>query len=89
MTKSEITQEVIDACVGTCHSLDQILGMYFEEEGWTEEDLDLEMLDEAIFECEDCNWWCDTGEYTDNEKVDGNICSDCGKYNYDEDGEPV
>lgn len=33
-----------------------------------------EIVGEALFECESCGWWCETGEQTDE-----GCCSDCAE----------
>lgn len=32
----------------------------------------LALLDDQVMMCEDCNWWCETGELNDDQ-----VCIDC------------
>lgn len=69
-------QELIDYLQGTTNTLDDGMetlysGMDFEE--LTEEDHD--QIDNQIFECEVCGWWCEISEQHEGEE--NGICDDC------------
>ena len=55
-------QEKIDELNGTCNSIN--LDDYTAEE--------LEVLDNEIFLCNDCSWWCPIEEVNED-----NVCTDC------------
>jgi len=64
--------EFIQDLQGTCKTMESAL-----PEGMTIEDLtedDLENIDQEIFNCETCNWWCEVSEMASEE---GSICRDC------------
>lgn len=74
-------QEVIDSLQGSCQSLQECLESYYPD--MDENDLtsdDHEAIDNQIFCCDTCNWWCEIGE----QDVDGN-CQDCSTADEDED----
>lgn len=75
--------EVGEALVGTCSSLEDALAVIFGEDNTDLMIYDsalLIRLDDHTMQCEECNWWCETGELDDNQ-----ICDDCRE---DEDDEP-
>lgn len=55
-------QEKINELLGTCKTLN-IEDFSIEE---------LSLLDEQIFLCDTCGWWCEVEEQSEN-----NNCSDC------------
>ena len=62
----ETIEEVIDRLRGTCMET-------FEADEYTDDEL--KYLDENIFECARCGWWCDIDESND---IHGeNYCDDC------------
>lgn len=70
---SPIADSISDRIIGTCDTLDLV----FEELGHDElrdcEQL-LDMIDEQVFECQSCSWWCEISEMVDGDY----ICQDCG-----------
>lgn len=77
MTTSRV-QEVIDDLVGTA----QDLGSVCEQHGFTQDQLtrdELAQIDDWIFECEVCGWWCGT-----DERFDAETCTDCHEAEEDE-----
>ena len=66
--------ELIEALQGTCTSIEDHLPENMEFMELTNEDLDT--IDNNIFECSCCNWWCEISEATEN-KHGENICEDC------------
>ena len=55
-------RDIINDLEGTCNTLD-MEGLTYQE---------LQILDNEIFCCSDCNWWCPIEEINE-----GNICTDC------------
>lgn len=35
------------------------------------------LLDDIVFNCTSCGWWCETGDFSENED-DDLVCSNCG-----------
>lgn len=45
-------------------------------------------VDDEIFNCTDCNWWCDISEECSEEcDADEWVCQDCGRDNHGWEGE--
>lgn len=70
-------QAVADRLVGTCM---ESVESACEDLGFDDVDGILGELDDYIFECEGCGWWCDVEEL--NNTTDQNLCDEC---NDDED----
>lgn len=64
------TEELIEYLKGTCNSLDVGCAVCLLDI----DDIDYEKLDEEIFCCEECSWWCTVDESSHSE---ANICIDC------------
>ena len=66
----EDLQELIEALQGTCYSLDT--------DGLTEDQLG--QIDDQIFLCAECGWWCEAGDYNQEacEATGEDFCSECG-----------
>lgn len=65
--------ELVADLTGTCKTIAEFL-----PEGMTEDDLtpdDHEHIDQEIFECTQCGWWCEVSE--SNDKDGENVCNDC------------
>lgn len=68
--------ELIDSLRGTCQSIDSALSKMIDGPK-TEADLTQEdhaAIDDQIFECESCGWWCEQGEQAEGHD---DTCSDC------------
>jgi len=65
MQMKDTIQSKIEDLKGTCNTID-LDDFTFEE---------LELLDEEIFQCSTCSWWCDI----DEEVGEGTslLCKDC------------
>lgn len=61
--------EIIAQHTGQCTS-DPVKEL--EKLGLNNNDEALGMLDDNVFYCESCGWWCDA-----DERYDGDICTDC------------
>lgn len=93
---SRITTEILDeverSVQGTCESLQSHFNSCadyykynFEFEDLTyEEELEvIKYVEERHFECAQCGWWCETGDWAENQPNDsnGDICTSCGAEN--------
>lgn len=70
-------QTIISTLQGTCDTLDGAVQEVCGDD-FSEDDLTLEQLgeiDQQIFLCVDCGWWCEISEMSDIE--DENVCDDC------------
>ena len=38
---------------------------------------ELAELDDLVFRCEGCGWWCEAGEACENPDGGGDLCGDC------------
>lgn len=69
-------QKIIDTCQGTCtESLQSALEYHYP--GMDEDELtgeDHAAIDNEIFMCEGCGWWCEISEAVEDED---NKCQDC------------
>lgn len=74
LTKERL-DEIVDHLKGSC------LTIYAELEDDEDEDVVQEHLDQFIFECEGCGWWCEIDELHND--TDAQLCDDC----YDKDDE--
>lgn len=70
---SDRATEVVHRLIGTSATLDSVLS--------DNEQLDEKLLaeiDDQIFLCEVCSWWCDTSEQEQNENGE-TVCEDCNE----------
>jgi hypothetical protein len=64
---------IAEDLLGTCKSLNDVANEH-------DTDIDrltmrqFDMIDEITLECEQCNWWCEPGEFSNE---DAQICDDC------------
>jgi hypothetical protein len=85
----EMLEQVANAVQGTCRSLEQNFdqcadfynfGFEFEDLNVVEETLLCDYIDNRYFECAGCGWWCEVGDYAENQNnPSGDICSDCNE----------
>lgn len=85
MTKADKIQTLIHRLSGSTDSMSHVC----EELGLS--DLDDEVtsaVDQEIFNCSDCNWWCEQSEES-SEFIEHDewICSQCAMENHGWDGE--
>ncbi len=90
LTQDEIS-EVVNGLQGTCQTIDNIINMYIADddiEGVDDISNEMELcdaIDNALFECATCGWWCEAGDYAENQNnPSGDICSDCNEDEEDE-----
>ena len=77
--------EIIEYTRGTCQSLDEVLEKF--DESFDELTMeDAEIIDENIFCCGNCGWWCETSEMADDweDHHDEPCCEDCVRYELSE-----
>ncbi len=79
-----LISEIVEDLQGTCKSLDNILewhGLTLEDFSEEQEDELNQAIDNSIFLCEGCGWWCEQGDYAeDSVNTQGlELCSDCGE----------
>lgn len=70
-------QTLIDDLQGSCATIEERLPDGMEWNDLTKEDH--AAIDEDIFCCEDCGWWCTTDEANENPNCGGDICNDCAE----------
>lgn len=68
--------EIVEFLQGTCmHTLDdavqEVFGENFDSQELTQEEL--EFLDNEIFKCGCCGWWCEISEMSEQDQY----CSEC------------
>lgn len=68
-------QEAIDDLSGTCGSLENVLAELDREDLLDTQDF-LQMLDEQIFCCSVCSWWCEQSEAVETDSGE-DACRDC------------
>lgn len=70
--KQEVAERAAEELQGSARSLDDVMT---EEQ---RDDVDvMRLLDELVFECPECGWWCEIAEQTDDGRCDD--CNpDCG-----------
>lgn len=73
-------QKLVEDLQGTCKQLEEALPEEMELNDLTEEDH--EFIDNEIFLCETCGWWCEISEQT----MEGS-CRDCDGDDEDEEDE--
>jgi formylmethanofuran dehydrogenase subunit E len=74
LTQDEVN-ELVNYIQGTVMSLDNATEQLF---GVSEMDLDIEslsMIDDYVFECSNCGWWCEISEQ--NEIYGDSVCDGC------------
>jgi hypothetical protein len=86
LTEAEIN-DLINYLQGTCMSLDEALMQLFDIDYMSDIENEMEVcqtIDNAIFLCYQCGWWCEAGDWITDESpnyVEGEeICSQCGEY---------
>lgn len=69
--------KIIDSLQGTCNTIQSAIDDYYP--GMDENDLtssDHDAIDNTIFLCATCGWWCETGEANESEGGE-DVCNDC------------
>lgn len=76
----EQVQKIIEDLQGTCKSLTDAVIAVTDNPLIDERHLTIEqhhMIDQQIFLCDDCNWWCEISEMSANSTDTNQICLDC------------
>ncbi len=71
-------QIIIDSLQGTGQTLSSCVEEHYPE--MSEDDLisdDHDAIDNQIFLCEQCGWWCEQSEANENPDGGGDLCNDC------------
>ena len=68
-------QKIIDGLNGTCDGLHSHLDRVGRED-LADNETFTAMLDDQIFECSECGWWCEQGEANDIGTGE-DACNDC------------
>ena len=95
LTEAQIN-EILDTIQGSCMSLEQAIALVTEDPDTGECISDLSELaneqelhdavDRSHFVCAECGWWCEAGDYAEvQENPNGDVCSDCGPEEEEED----
>lgn len=71
----DISEKFVESAQGTCMSVQEVL-CQIELEDFQEDDLDWQLIEDSIFNCVCCNWWCEVGEESDR-GFDEPVCTDC------------
>ena len=75
MSEEDKWYKIIEALHGTYNSLPVVLDQYGRED--LEDHMPfLQTLDNVIFLCTSCGWWCEIGEATESETGE-DVCSQC------------
>ena len=72
----DLWQEIINDLLGSCSSISTVLSRYDAEELEDYQPF-LEELDQQIFLCDACGWWCPVSEAETHEDYGQDICTDC------------
>lgn len=83
-----VANEMIDELRGTCMRDPVSLADEYIEEGrmkaefWEQNELAIvRLVDDEIFSCDTCGWWCEMSEMSEQ----GMVCDQCNDESYDED----
>lgn len=74
--------ELCNDLAGTTQSMDVALPGVSGCEALTPDDLtpaDLNEIDQNIFECQTCNWWCNRDEESEDKEEVCDSCADAGE----------
>lgn len=72
----DIWEKVVYQLNGSCDSLEQVLENNEVPELF-DNDAFLEYLDNEIFRCTCCSWWCPVSETSENDNDGDWVCRDC------------
>jgi hypothetical protein len=73
---SDIEEQIIFDLQGTGNTLEQVLEQHNALHLQNDAQF-LHNLDNQIFECCCCGWWCDLGEVASHPDSGEDVCSDC------------
>jgi len=78
MIDNEQLERLKDYLIGSCNTIQEAMETLFEldEDDLTDEEI--ENLDQDIFKCAECGWWCEISEESGIDESDL-ICNDCAE----------
>lgn len=83
-------EKIINYLQGSCMNMEEAIHHTTENDDLCEDDItesQMAHLDQEIFLCTDCNWWCEISEEVKSEE-DGEMgCRDCNPDEEDEEDE--
>ena len=76
----KVLDEIVSRLQGSCDSFDGVVDSVLEEHGIEGDSMSLRQddyyrVDNVIFLCNCCGWWCEAGEAHDQDGED--VCGDC------------
>ncbi len=71
----QFSEKFVSAAQGTCMSTQEVLN-HLDAEDFDEDDLDWALIENEIFNCVCCGWWCEVSEECDK-GFDEPVCTDC------------
>lgn len=89
MTESKFNLDaIIETLQGTCME-DLASAISYHNPELTEDDLtadDHSYIDQNVFKCPECGWWCEDSQRKYSEETSEDLCEDCiGSIDEDED----
>ncbi len=69
----QVSQRFADAAVGTCMSIQEVL-CFIDEPDFDDLELDWQLIEDQIFLCDTCGWWCEAGDWSE---WDEGVCNEC------------
>jgi uncharacterized Fe-S radical SAM superfamily protein PflX len=77
MTLQADTEKIAQELIGTAEGIQHVIArLGLAEKYDSETDLDCELFDSIVFNCESCNWWCGADEQNDGPGGMW-VCDDC------------
>lgn len=72
LVTSERCHEIVEELRGTCKSIHEVCTVDETNSGPVND-----AIDEEIFECSLCGWWCEHNEASEHAPPDEPFCTDC------------
>jgi hypothetical protein len=73
---NNLWEQIVYDLQGTCNTLYGVLN-HHEAEHLENNEQFLNYVDQHIFLCDTCGWWCEVSELSENEQF--NECTDCNE----------
>jgi len=86
--KELVTNKFIEAAQGTCMNSDEVINFINEFDDdldfeISEDMLEWDIINDQIFVCGECGWWCEVGDWIDEShpkfEMTNDICTSCGE----------
>ena len=71
LSMQEALNEIVQDYLGSCDELAD------SDHDWLDENGLFGAIDDIMFRCESCGWWCEISEQANQEKYLEQVCSDC------------